>query len=565
MKCVILAAESSESQQKPLARALLSLDDQVLQIERQVHVLSLLGFKSGDVTVAIDEEHLADHKITALLDSLPCEILSVRSTHSSSETFGVCLKSQHESTRLLVVFGDAILGVRHLERLLGNQKPNSLLVRSPLRLSEKGLRLHSPKGGRILTSFEDNKLPWPWTVFAGAMTIAASMQKDLIDVIDLAKQGESIAEILVAHAPDESLGLVDADNALIGSESPSWINAEFRGGSFASLERRDVVLKRAQGLAAEKLSNEIAWLENLPDSVKPFFTKVLSKFESDDEVSYEMPYYRHPSLRNKIIVGSISTLETIEFVDRVLEFLFENVYSSETSQDVSGWFSRKHLDRVADRALAASKVSPTIARLVGASKLVVNGRSVDNPLSVVESIRRDSALVSKLEPKSLRQVHGDLHFQNILVSGPTDEVPFVLVDPRGELGGSDLYYDIGKLFHSFRGNYDLLHTGQFRLSLEKNLKEQDLGSPFEAELTYSSLALEERYAEIRKGLTPLVLKHLGQFGDSPHDALMKSLVSEGMHFSSLMPFHLSGNEPEDKAVAMYLTGALLLDDFLRIS
>jgi hypothetical protein len=97
------------------------------------------------------------------------------------------------------------------------------------------------------------------------------------------------------------------------------------------------------------------------------------------------------------------------------------------------------------------------------------------------------------------------------------------------------------------------------------LKEQDLGSPFEAELTYSSLALEERYAEIRKGLTPLVLKHLGQFGDSPHDALMKSLVSEGMHFSSLMPFHLSGNEPEDKAVAMYLTGALLLDDFLRIS
>lgn len=565
MKCIVLAAESSESQQKPLARALMPLDDQVLQIERQVHVLSLLGFKSGDITVAIDEEHLADHKITAFLDSLPCEILAIRSTHSSSETFGVCLRSQHEPTRLLVVFGDAILGVRHLERLLGNQKPNSLLVRSPLRLSEKGLRLHSPREGSIVTSFEDNKLPWPWTVFAGAMTISASTQRELVSVIDLAKQGESIAELLVSHAPDESVALVDADNALIVSESPSWINAEFRGGSFASLERRDVVLKRAQGLAAEKLSNEIAWLENLPDPVKPFFTTVLSKFESDDEVSYEMPYYPHPSLRNKIMVGSISPLETIEFVDRVLGFLFEKIYSRETSQDVSGWFSRKHLDRVADRTLAASKVSPTIARLVGASKLVVNGRSVDNPLSVVESIRKNSALVAKLEPKLLRHVHGDLHFQNILVSGPKDDAAFVLVDPRGELGGSDVYYDIGKLFHSFRGNYDLLHTGQFRLSLEKNLKEQDLGSPFEAELSFPSLVMEERYAEIRKGLTPLVLERLGQFGDSPHDALMKSLVSEGMHFSSLMPFHLSGREPEEKAVAMYLTGALLLDDFLRIS
>jgi hypothetical protein len=565
VKCIVLAAESSESQLKPIARALMPLDDQVLQIERQVHVLSLLGFKSRDITVAINEEHLADEKITAFLDSLPCEILSVRSTNSSSETFGVCLRSQNEPTRLLVVFGDAILGMRHLERLLGNQKPNSLLVRSPLRLSEKGLRLHAPKEGRILSSFEDNKLPWPWTVFAGAMTIAASTQKDLIDVIDLAKQGESIAEILVRHAPDDSVGLVDADNALIGSEGPSWLNSELRGGSFASLERRNVVLKRAQGSAAEKLSNEITWLENLPDSVKPFFTSVLAKFENDDEVSYEMPYYPHPSLRNKIMVGSISPLETIKFTDKVLEFLFDKVYSSESSHDVSGWFASKHLDRVVDRTLAASKVSPTIARLVGASKLVVNGRIVDNPLSVAESIRKNSALVSKLEPKVLRQIHGDLHFQNILVSESTDEVPFVLVDPRGELGGSDVYYDIGKLFHSFRGNYDLLHTGQFRLSLERNLKEQDLGSPFEAELTFPSLVLEERYAEIRKGLTPLVLKHLGQLGDAPHDALMKSLVSEGMHFSSLMPFHLSGHEPEEKAVAMYLTGALLLDDFLKMS
>ena len=180
MKCVILAAESSDSHQPPPARALTSLHDQVLQIERQVHVLSLLGFKSSDITVAINEEHLENSNVSVFLDSLPCRTLSVTSTQSSSETFGLCLRAQNEPTRLLVVFGDAILGIRHLERLLGNQKPNSLLLRSPLRLSEKGLRLHSPKEGRIISSFGEIELPWPWTVFAGAMTISASTQKDLI-------------------------------------------------------------------------------------------------------------------------------------------------------------------------------------------------------------------------------------------------------------------------------------------------------------------------------------------------------------------------------------------------
>jgi hypothetical protein len=56
----------------------------------------------------------------------------------------------------------------------------------------------------------------------------------------------------------------------------------------------------------------------------------------------------------------------------------------------------------------------------------------------------------------LKRIHGDLHFQNILIGKePSD---FLLADPRGDLEGLDIYYDLGKLWHSFNGKYDLIHT-----------------------------------------------------------------------------------------------------------
>ena len=59
-------------------------------------------------------------------------------------------------------------------------------------------------------------------------------------------------------------------------------------------------------------------------------------------------------------------------------------------------------------------------------------------------------------PKSLYQIHGDLHFQNILVGDSSKN--FILADPRGDKEGSDIFYDMGKLWHSFNGKYDLIHT-----------------------------------------------------------------------------------------------------------
>lgn len=73
-------------------------------------------------------------------------------------------------------------------------------------------------------------------------------------------------------------------------------------------------------------------------------------------------------------------------------------------------------------------------------------------------MREYSDMYNCFTPQELVMIHGDFHFQNILISD--DYSDFVIADPRGELAGSDIFYDFGKLWHSFDGKYDLIHTKQ---------------------------------------------------------------------------------------------------------
>jgi hypothetical protein len=62
-------------------------------------------------------------------------------------------------------------------------------------------------------------------------------------------------------------------------------------------------------------------------------------------------------------------------------------------------------------------------------------------------------------------IHGDLHFDNILVDAyfPADPV-FVLIDPRGT-GVGDPAYDIGKLLFSCEAGYDFVEMGHFDVDI----------------------------------------------------------------------------------------------------
>jgi hypothetical protein len=151
-------------------------------------------------------------------------------------------------------------------------------------------------------------------------------------------------------------------------------------------------------------------------------------------------------------------------------------------------------------------------------------------------------------------IHGDLHFQNMLVDEELDG--FILADPRGELEGGDIYYDLGKLWHSVNGKYDLIHTDiastQLHIGLDKNINlKVDFGPKY----------LIESYDRIKIGLEKIITKY--PIAQDPNH-LTKIKLSEFMHFSSLMYFHLKNDSEEARALTIYaqaiLLGKKLLDE-----
>lgn len=149
-------------------------------------------------------------------------------------------------------------------------------------------------------------------------------------------------------------------------------------------------------------------------------------------------------------------------------------------------------------------------------------------------------------------IHGDLHFQNILLSNETD-TGFILVDPRGEHQGSDVYYDMGKLFHSIHGKYDFIHSDQIRLNLE-----YVNGVP-NATYTFTNEYMVTEYDKIYEKFLKLIAG-LDYMKNDP-DWMMKCLWAEASHFCSVMTFHVAKSTTPDRVILLYLMGVILINEF----
>ena len=129
----------------------------------------------------------------------------------------------------------------------------------------------------------------------------------------------------------------------------------------------------------------------------------------------------------------------------------------------------------------------------------------------------------------------------------------MLVDPRGELDGSDLFYDMGKLWHSFHGKYDFIHSDQFMLNLS-----WDRNIPIaEYELTnkFAFHVYEQIYSKFLKMIT--------KYDKLSKDNLweMKALFAEAAHFCSVSTFHVGKTGKLDRPILLYLVGVILINEF----
>ena len=100
---------------------------------------------------------------------------------------------------------------------------------------------------------------------------------------------------------------------------------------------------------------------------------------------------------------------------------------------------------------------------------VINGTKVPSIKSLLDGIDWD--WISDGVPV---RYHGDLHFENILVSEKNDYniLPLILLDWRqdfcGELGYGDIYYDFAKLMHGLIISHDIINDELYKFDRSMN-------------------------------------------------------------------------------------------------
>jgi dTDP-glucose pyrophosphorylase len=143
-------------------------------------------------------------------------------------------------------------------------------------------------------------------------------------------------------------------------------------------------------------------------------------------------------------------INTIDFHDKCLKFYRDKTYSR-----VEGYFDRFNN--------------------IDSEREVINGIKMPSIKSLLSEV--DWEDISKGRPV---RFHGDLHFENILVSekNATNTPPLTLLDWRqdfcGDLTYGDIYYDYAKLMHGLIVSHDIINDNLYSFSRSSNEINYDL-------------------------------------------------------------------------------------------
>lgn len=559
MKIIILAADSycfDEKQQSPLPKCLLAVKG-ISMLQRQLRTLNYSGYSLEDIWVVIGGQGywFRDEVIEKVKAIHPNVVTNPINTESGScYSLLIALEKIGLEEDIVVIDGDLIFHKKIIRLIKAGQ--NIILTRPVLGLNEKGGYVIVQNGKVIDTSIHVMPTDVPIAncyLHSGIVAFEADILPLLMEKLGENKETDLLCAI-ASICPTVAITNVDYMNTN-GTNSTSENYLELVGGSYANLRRHVVVRKEARGRGVKKLRSEFMWLKNLDENLKPYFPSPFKLHDTEDYAWFEMPYYDLPNLRESIMTGELDVERVLFFVENILDFLFDRVYSKILHDAPTNWVRKKYLNRINLRLLDCMRTSPILDRFIRSRHIILNGRKLQNLPGIVREIAVRPGLIETLSPKHLRMVHGDLHFQNILIDLHKKKEMFLLVDPRGEIDGSDIYYDIGKLWHSFHGHYDFLHTDQFQLDWKAT--ERDI----EVELALENSGALMAYEQLNLKLPQLLQKYELIRNDKLWR--MKTLFAEVAHFGSLIPFHLKSDGQERRSVSMYVTAVKLANDFIE--
>ncbi|HEU0191794.1 MAG TPA: hypothetical protein VFR17_11090 [Mycobacterium sp.] len=324
------------------------------------------------------------------------------------------------------------------------------------------------------------------------------------------------------------------------------------GGSFAKSGVQRYFHKQARNRGSLKLRDEAGFYERLPEELRPHYPEVLFSRTAGDSVQLGLEYVAHPNLRDLLLNLEITPRDAANVLTRVLDYEYNKAYLKHLRETPANYVQDYHFDRVWSRLAVTIDLDPDFAPLIHSRRLSINGRVIANVPAMLSQLEQHPRAVAELTPPGASpHIHGDLHLENILYDRESDH--FWLVDPRG-YPVCDIYYDLGKLSHSYNGYYDLLHEGRHEVGYHVD------GDTAVVEFSLNSPQLEGVYGQLSRIMQDVVVDLLQEDRER---ANLRINFNEAMHFCSDMPFHINPDASPNVAMAIYATGALLLADVLR--
>ena len=524
--------------------------DHVTILEYNIRLLILCGINKNNIYVALNKPNCE------IINKIGCNIIfNTKLAHSDvSFRSGYTLKTalfqlKNIDKKIIILRGNIHMDMKQLDILLKTN--NCVLTNTLINYNElKGLFINSKNN--IITHITSNKslLRYPFKLFSGLLTLDYRCIQYILNTNIDNEYLLTDIELIYFCLSKHKINLFEKDYDTNTIDSFDLI-----GGSYAGLNKMLIVKKYAYGDGKNKLKNEIIWLNNLNNELKKNFPEVINYNITDKECFFfDMEYYPYPSLRKMILLNMISNDEIFKIITKILNFVFNKLYVNIIGSTPDDWILKNHILRVEDRLNFINRNNDVLKNFIDKEYIVLNGKKYKNINYFINLIKNNKSFLELIKPDQMRLIHGDLHFQNILIKS-VELQDFILLDPRGELNGSDFYYDMGKLFHSFNGLYDLIHIDYYNISYKFSKEYPEIN------LKLGDTSILDKYNDIKIW----TMDKLSEYPLISNDKnwKIKCKFAELMNFSSLFVFHVKNDNIENRAIALYATSIKLIDEFLN--
>ena len=349
----------------------------------------------------------------------------------------------------------------------------------------------------------------------------------------------------------------------------------------------------------QKAIRQANYLNNLPESARHLFPRVLSKvlpsrleeITSNGEYKYDMTYIKGIEVSKFIREYQPSPKVVAMLYAEIFRSVKQNIHAFRRTPAPPATIESAYFKKIEKRLDLCKKTSPMLFgdSLIKSDFVILNGKKLLNWHRVIETIKNNKDYSSLLEPKYHNLVIGDTNTENIKIENiqpllnvnealpfsfrqfTAEEIGLKFLDPRAigyhigdrDTGVDDYMYD-NKPWHNSIGNYDDIHGEHFDINYDaENLIpaieiEFHANSPYR----YPYSGIENYFGHVMNSVYEYHDKTSKSYIEDPN-WLVRFVFVMGTHFMAMPPFHFVRNDDgtygdnaqcQKRALAIYAEG-----------